>query len=55
MGDTIPEQVGMSYIRKIAEEARGSKPVSSVPLWSLLQDSTLAFLDDGLYVTCKMK
>lgn len=37
MGDIIPMNVGLGYIRKLAECAGESKPGSVTPLWSLLQ------------------
>lgn len=32
VGSTLPENVGLGYIRKVAEQARASKAVSNVPL-----------------------
>ena len=37
MCDAIPGMVVMGSIRKQAEQARGSKPVSNVPPWPLHQ------------------
>jgi hypothetical protein len=37
VGDAIPGLVALGSIRKQAEQARGSKPVSSIPLWPLNQ------------------
>jgi len=53
VGSTVPMQVGLGYIGKGTEKARGKKPVSSIPLWFLLQVPTLnvpalATLDDSL-------
>ena len=57
VGGVIPGLVVLSSIRKQAEQAMRSKPVSSTPPWSLLQVLPLRFLpcipiltslDDGL-------
>jgi hypothetical protein len=37
MGDAIPELVVLGSIRKQAEQARGSKPISNIPPWPLHQ------------------
>jgi hypothetical protein len=37
VGGAIPGQVVLDSIRKQAEQARGSKPVSNTPPWSLHQ------------------
>jgi len=37
MGDTIPGLVVLGFIRKQAEQAKGSMPVSSIPPWLLHQ------------------
>jgi hypothetical protein len=37
VGGTIPGLVVLSSIRKQAEQARGSKPVSNIPPWPLYQ------------------
>jgi hypothetical protein len=37
VGCAIPGLVVLGSIRKQAEQARGSKPVSSIPPWSLHQ------------------
>lgn len=49
MGSTVPRQVGMGYIRKIAEQISGSQLLSmvsasvsaSVPVLSFFKDSYL--------------
>jgi hypothetical protein len=35
MGSVIPRLVVLGSIREQAEQARGSKPVSNIPPWSL--------------------
>jgi hypothetical protein len=52
-----PGLVVVGAIRKQAEQAIGSKPVSSTPPWSLLQFLPLGsclnfFLSDGLLIGC---
>jgi hypothetical protein len=37
VGGVIPGLLVLGSIRKQAEQARGSKPVSSIPPWSLHQ------------------
>jgi hypothetical protein len=37
VGGAIPELVVLGSIRKQAEQARGSKPVSNIPPWPLHQ------------------
>jgi hypothetical protein len=37
VGDAIPELGVLGSIRKQAEQARGSKPVSNIPPWLLHQ------------------
>lgn len=37
MGSTLPRQLGSGYIIELAEQAMGSKPVSAILLWLLLQ------------------
>ena len=37
MGGSVPEKMGLGYIRKVAEQARRSRLVSSIPHWPLLQ------------------
>jgi hypothetical protein len=37
MSNGIPGQVGLDYVRRVAEQTMGSKPVSSAPPRSLLQ------------------
>ena len=37
MGGAIPGLVVLGSIRKQAEQARGSKPVSNIPPWPLYQ------------------
>lgn len=37
MGHAIPGQVGLSYIRKIAEQARRNKPGNTIPPRPLIQ------------------
>lgn len=37
MGSTIPRQVGLGSVRKVAKCEPGSKRVSSIPLWFLFQ------------------
>jgi hypothetical protein len=37
VGGAIPRVVVLGSIRKQAEQARGSKPVSKTPLWPLHQ------------------
>jgi hypothetical protein len=37
VGGAIPRLVVLDPIRKQAEQARGSKPISSIPLWPLHQ------------------
>lgn len=51
MGSTIPRQVVLGCIRKEVEQARGSEPVNSIPLWVLLEllgVPALSSLDVGL-------
>jgi hypothetical protein len=35
VGGSIPGLVVLGSIRKLAEEARENKPISSIPLWPL--------------------
>jgi hypothetical protein len=37
VGGAIPRLVVLGSIRKQAEQARGSKPVSNIPSWPLYQ------------------
>jgi hypothetical protein len=37
VGGAIPRMIVLGSIRKQAEQARGSKPVSNIPPWSLHQ------------------
>jgi hypothetical protein len=52
VGGTIPGQVFLGAIRKQAEQAMGSKPVRSTPLWPvhlfLPPGSCLTSLGDGV-------
>lgn len=36
MGSTLPGQVGLGSIRKVAELERENKPLSSIPPWLLI-------------------
>jgi hypothetical protein len=52
VGGAIPKYVGLSYIRKVPEQAMKNKLASSVPPWALAQFLSwvpiLASLADGL-------
>lgn len=52
LGGTFPGYVSLVCVKKVAEQNRGSLPVSSISTWSLLQflpcASALASFHDGL-------
>lgn len=47
----MPRPVGLEFIRREAEKARGKKQVHSIALGSLLQAPPLASFDGGLQLT----